>query len=85
MDNFECEDLFEPCPHRIGFAGGYLRNDGMGPPVIVSIGRDEDPTVYILTNQTIYVKCLTCFEEARSIGSPRSRPTPLMPPLTQLQ
>lgn len=49
------------CEHRRGVAL-WVRNDGQtAPSVFVDL---KGPTVLILTNQTIYLRCAACFKEA---------------------
>lgn len=50
------------CEHRRGVAL-WVKNDGQAAPsVFIDV---KGPTVMILTNQTIYLKCAECFKEAR--------------------
>jgi hypothetical protein len=53
------------CQHVEGSLSQWIRNDGYGAPVLMVDLRG--PAVLSLTNQTIYIKCATCFQDARGV------------------
>lgn len=60
------------CPHVNGVAF-WVKNDGEGPPVVMWTSSGGYQVVLTLTNQTIYAKCLTCFNATRELVT-RLRP-----------
>lgn len=57
------------CPHRAGRAV-WIRNDGMGPPVVLWEAYGDGPVILTLTNQTIKAQCAECFERVRDLLIP---------------
>lgn len=58
------------CEHLAGYAD-WVRNDGMGAPVLLVELYRQGPVVLTLTNSTIYLKCPCCFEASRRAAETR--------------
>jgi len=57
----------EACAHRPGSEAFWVRNDGIGAPVILlSPSAVPGESLITLTNQKLYIRCPRCFEAIRS-------------------
>jgi len=67
VDNGNSESS-EACEHRMGSSAFWIRNDGVGAPVVfLSTNRGPGGEILLtLTNQKIYLRCPACFERLRS-------------------
>lgn len=70
MDN---GNKVDNCEHRREAWAYWLRNDGMGPPVLY-LETGGKPVVVTMTNQVIYVKCPICFSTSRRYVEATSLP-----------
>lgn len=67
MDNGDC-GISEACEHRRGTSAFWIRNDGVGAPVVFlsTTGGLGGDLLLTLTNQKLYLRCPACFERLRS-------------------
>jgi hypothetical protein len=54
----------ETCEHRRKASAYYVRNNPMEGPPIILIESPEGHLVVTLTNQTIYLECWKCYQNA---------------------
>lgn len=54
----------ETCPHVTAWAD-WIRNDGLGPPVLLLGGLNAQVIAVTMMNQKIYVRCPECFNRLR--------------------
>lgn len=67
MDNGNIGDWTDTkcCKHVNGVAF-WVKNDGEGPPVVMWTSYGGYQVVLTLTNQTIYARCLACYNIIRA-------------------